>query len=50
MKRIDLDYRYNSSTKKCFFGYWACKIVTSVPEELDNSIPNIGIEMKVELH
>ena len=23
-------------------GYWACKIVTSVPEALDNLIPGIG--------
>ncbi len=23
-------------------GYWACKIVTSVPEALDNLVPNIG--------
>ena len=47
--------RYNSSWAVSFcvtgyslpwdhaaFGYWACKIVTSVPEALDNLIPGIG--------
>ena len=24
-------------------GYWACKIVTSVPETLDNLLPGVGL-------
>ena len=51
-KRIHLDYRYNSSSNYAIatvsfgvsgyslpwdqVGYWASKIVTSVPEALDN--------------
>ena len=30
-------------------GYWACKIVTSVPEALDELIPHIGSIMVLSL-